>query len=104
MDTDYQPNFPGIRNAIASNNDEETPYPSLSDFHDYEPNLEFDDSELQASLNGDAEEIKVFDTPVPFDYLESPVSDGTIEENFEEELINAPMGQLDSLAATCTDA
>ena len=22
------------------------PYPSLSDFHDYEPNLEFDDSDL----------------------------------------------------------
>ena len=22
------------------------PYPSLSDFHDYEPNLEFDDTEL----------------------------------------------------------
>lgn len=103
MDTDYQPNFPGIKNDISSNNDDETPYPSLSDFHDYEPNLEFDDSELQASLNGDAEEIKVFETPVPFDYLESPVSDGTIEENFEEELINAPMGQLDSLAANCTD-
>lgn len=26
-----------------------------------------------------------------FDYLESPVSDGTIEENFEEELVNAPI-------------
>ena len=24
----------------------EDPYPSLSDFHDYEPNLEFDDSDL----------------------------------------------------------
>lgn len=24
------------------------------------------------------------------DYMESPVSDGTIEENFEEELVNAP--------------
>lgn len=24
------------------------------------------------------------------DFLESPVSDGTIEENFEEELVNAP--------------
>lgn len=22
------------------------PYPSLSDYHDYEPNLEFDDTEL----------------------------------------------------------
>ena len=29
-------------------NDEE-PYPSLSDFHDYEPNLEFDDTELQTA-------------------------------------------------------
>lgn len=28
-------------------NDAEDPYPSLSDFHDYEPNLEFDDTELQ---------------------------------------------------------
>ena len=26
----------------------EDPYPSLSDFHDYEPNLEFDDSELHS--------------------------------------------------------
>jgi hypothetical protein len=30
-------------------NDNEDPYPSLSDYHDYEPNLEFDDTELQAS-------------------------------------------------------
>lgn len=27
-------------------NDNEEPYPSLSDYHDYEPNLEFDDTEL----------------------------------------------------------
>lgn len=26
--------------------DSEDPHPSLSDFHDYEPNLEFDDTEL----------------------------------------------------------
>lgn len=31
------------------------------------------------------------------DYLESPVSDGTIEENFEAELINAPTGAYNSL-------
>lgn len=30
--------------------DQEEPYPSLSDFHDYEPNLEFDDTELTASV------------------------------------------------------
>jgi Rho GTPase-activating protein 1 len=34
-----------------------------------------------------------------FDYLESPVSDGTIEENFEEELVNAPTA-YDSLTYT----
>lgn len=27
-------------------NDNDEPYPSLSDYHDYEPNLEFDDTEL----------------------------------------------------------
>lgn len=30
--------------------DHEEPYPSLSDYHDYEPNLEFDDTELQNSV------------------------------------------------------
>ena len=35
----------------GTNNDNEDPYPSLSDFHDYEPNLEFDDTELQANPN-----------------------------------------------------
>lgn len=32
-------------------NDCEDPYPSLSDYHDYEPNLEFDDTELQTTSN-----------------------------------------------------
>lgn len=35
--------------APVGDNDE--PYPSLSDYHDYEPNLEFDDSELHQSPN-----------------------------------------------------
>jgi len=30
----------------------EDPYPSLSDFHDYEPQLEFDDTELQQPETG----------------------------------------------------
>lgn len=34
--------------AVAPN-DHEEPYPSLSDYHDYEPNLEFDDTELLSS-------------------------------------------------------
>lgn len=35
-------------------NDSEEPLPSLSDWHDYEPNLEFDDTELThpATTNG----------------------------------------------------
>ncbi|CAG2065353.1 unnamed protein product, partial [Timema podura] len=39
------------------------------------------------------------------DYLESPVSDGTIEENFEEELVNAPIVPTgeDSLTYTFPD-
>lgn len=32
------------------------------------------------------------------DYLESPVSDGTIEDNFEAELLNAPNRAFDSLS------
>ncbi len=36
-----------------------------------------------------------------FDYLESPVSDGTIEENFEEELAAAPfISEPDSITTT----
>lgn len=31
--------------------DTEDPYPSLSDIHDYEPNLEFDDTELQQPVD-----------------------------------------------------
>ncbi|KAK7604372.1 hypothetical protein V9T40_005558 [Parthenolecanium corni] len=83
-------NRPDLANRFIET---EEPYPSLSDHHDYEPNLEFDDTELQTSVAiADAaiiEEEKSGDGG--FDYLESPVSDGTIEENFEEELVNAPI-------------
>ena len=41
-------------------------------------------------------EAKVEALAASYDYLESPVSDGTIEENFEEELVDAPTG-YDSL-------
>ena len=45
------------------NADCEDPYPSLSDFHDYEPNLEFDDSDLLQQKhpeNDDGEFLTVF--------------------------------------------
>lgn len=32
--------------SVNNLGDNDEPYPSLSDYHDYEPNLEFDDSEL----------------------------------------------------------
>lgn len=35
-------------NILVAMIDNEEPYPSLSDYHDYEPNLEFDDTELQS--------------------------------------------------------
>ncbi|KDR21731.1 rho GTPase-activating protein 1 isoform X1 [Zootermopsis nevadensis] len=89
MEADYQPKFSPSRALTATHNDHEDPYPSLSDYHDYEPNLEFDDTELQhATVTSDMEE-KIEASGL--DYLESPVSDGTIEENFEEELVNAPV-------------
>lgn len=34
---------------VSGANLEDEPYPSLSDYHDYEPNLEFDDTELHQS-------------------------------------------------------
>jgi len=40
--------------------DGEDPYPSLSDYHDYEPNLEFDDTELeQVASTGNIYEKKI---------------------------------------------
>lgn len=43
------------------NNETEDPYPSLSDYHDYEPNLEFDDTELQTSSNnGNTQHMHIY--------------------------------------------
>lgn len=42
--TNLPPRLPGP--PITNLPDSDDPHPSLSDFHDYEPNLEFDDSEL----------------------------------------------------------
>jgi len=70
----------------------EDPYPSLSGYHDYEPQLEFDDSELLEVKEDDdiLEEDDLAGGVVVLqgdrDYLESPMSDGTIEEDFEEAL------------------
>jgi len=72
----------------------EDPYPSLSDFHDYEPQLEFDDAELLERREEEEEDYipdevtasSVVVGPNGREYTESPMSDGTIEEDFEEVL------------------
>lgn len=67
----------------------EEPYPSLSDYHDYEPNLEFDDTELLQvpdALNNRELFIDLVDAES--NGMGSPVSDFT-DENFDE-LLNGP--------------
>ncbi|XP_031771452.1 rho GTPase-activating protein 1 isoform X3 [Apis florea] len=99
MEADYQPTLNPTRTLTAIANEVEDPYPSLSDYHDYEPNLEFDDTELQTTSNG----VQLLEEKLDLnsaagtgkDYLESPVSDGTIEENFEEALVDAPVIESD---------
>ncbi|XP_014477588.1 PREDICTED: rho GTPase-activating protein 1 isoform X1 [Dinoponera quadriceps] len=98
MEADYQPTLSPSRTLIAGvTNDCEDPYPSLSDYHDYEPNLEFDDTELQTTSNNAVQlleeklDLASSGAGTGIDYLESPVSDGTIEENFEEALVDAPV-------------
>ncbi|XP_076264003.1 rho GTPase-activating protein 1-like isoform X1 [Rhynchophorus ferrugineus] len=84
--------------SVTGDNDE--PYPSLSDYHDYEPNLEFDDSELHQSPNSGS-------ISADFIHIEangmmtmaSPVADFT-DDNYEEELAEACEENFDSLFTT----
>ncbi|XP_043286655.1 rho GTPase-activating protein 1 [Venturia canescens] len=106
MEADYQVSPSPARALTGINNESEDPYPSLSDYHDYEPNLEFDDTELQATTNNASRlleeklDLSIGVAGSGIDYLESPVSDGTIEENFEEALVDAPVIETaDDLAA-----
>ncbi|XP_022122349.1 rho GTPase-activating protein 1 [Pieris rapae] len=61
---------------------------SLSDYHDYEPNLEFDDTELMCSTSFVPMSPDLLD--LSREILPPSSSDGTIEENFEKELGNGP--------------
>lgn len=82
--------------------DGEEPYPSLSDFHDYEPNLEFDDTELHQPPDANTVELI---QEIESNGMESPVSDFT-DDNFEEQLSQAPdscVGGLDSLSYPAVD-
>ncbi|KAH1004326.1 rho GTPase-activating protein 1 [Dendroctonus ponderosae] len=86
---------------VSNIGDNEEPYPSLSDYHDYEPNLEFDDSELQqtpnsSSISADFIHIEANGVMV---MNNSPVAE-FIDENYEEELADARDENFDSLIFT----
>ena len=73
--------------------DSEDPYPSLSGYHDYEPQLEFDDAELlerKPEEEEDFEEDNMAGSQTNLasrnTRLDSPMSDGTIEEDFSLQL------------------
>lgn len=92
---------PSKSGPVSMAGDNEEPYPSLSDYHDYEPNLEFDDSELQQSPNSasiSADFIHVEANGV-MAMGSSPVADFT-DDNFEDELAAACEENLDSLIFT----
>ncbi|KAL0851825.1 hypothetical protein ABMA28_000129 [Loxostege sticticalis] len=91
MESEHQPKLNPIRafQALHGNTaDCEEAYTSLSEYHDYEPSLEFDDSELIQTAGLAPLPPELLD--IPDDFLEHSASDGTIEENFEEELARAP--------------
>jgi len=84
-DSSRQPNRPVIPDP-----DCDDPYPSLSDFHDYEPNLEFDDSDLLQTKHpeneGPDEDVEELEQKSAPTFLGSPLTDGTIEEDFQAAL------------------
>ncbi|KAJ8962980.1 hypothetical protein NQ317_009027 [Molorchus minor] len=87
----YSPARVGPVNNLGDNDE---PYPSLSDYHDYEPNLEFDDSELHQPADIIAHTVDLIN--VESNSMGSPISDFT-EDNFEEELAEACEENFDSL-------
>lgn len=76
-------NNPGLKPfPVLNGGDNDEPYPSLSDFHDYEPNLEFDDTELQHAPTA---AVDINDLAnVESGRIASPDSDFTEEDNFED--------------------
>ncbi|CAB3248473.1 unnamed protein product [Arctia plantaginis] len=91
MESEHQPKLNPVRAfqvLHGCNPDPDESYTSLSEYHDYEPSLEFDDSELIQSSGLAPLPPELLD--LPDDLLERSASDGTIEENFEEELARAP--------------
>ncbi|XP_026759801.1 rho GTPase-activating protein 1-like [Galleria mellonella] len=91
MEPDHQPKLSPIRAFQVLHGpslEAEEANTSLSEYHDYEPRLEFDDSELTQNSYLAPLPPELMDLP---DYLlQRSASDGTIEENFEAELSRGP--------------
>ncbi|XP_068632603.1 rho GTPase-activating protein 1-like [Battus philenor] len=89
MDSEHQPKLNPVRafQVFHGGNTEVDGFPSLSDFYDCEPNLEFDDSELEQTAGLAPLPPELLD--IPDESIDKSTSDGTIEENFEEELATA---------------
>lgn len=97
MDTNKMSPIKAFQGGCLADTTEE-PYPSLSDYHDYEPNLEFDDTELHQSPDAIANTVDLMQE-IETNGMGSPVSDFT-DENFEEQLAEAYEEGLDSLIYT----
>ncbi|XP_074026716.1 rho GTPase activating protein at 68F isoform X6 [Leptinotarsa decemlineata] len=91
---DTKPLPPSKVDTVTNLGDNDEPYPSLSDCHDYEPNLEFDDSELLQSPEDIEQTVDAFQ--IQANSIGSPMSDFT-DEDFEEELAEACEENLHSL-------
>ncbi|CAF4749295.1 unnamed protein product [Pieris macdunnoughi] len=105
MEPGHQPNLRPIRafqvthsGIMDSEDDDANLNLSLSDYHDYEPNLEFDDSELICTTSLAPLTPELLDLSQEF--LLPSSSDGTIEDNFEKELGEGPPSY--SEIATCS--
>ncbi|XP_053623978.1 rho GTPase-activating protein 1-like [Plodia interpunctella] len=104
MESEHQPKLSPIRafQALHGVSAEEDPYTSLSEYHDYEPRLEFDDSELTQAPGLAPLPPELLD--ISDDFLNHSASDGTIEENFEEELARAPESYAEIAQSSLEDS
>lgn len=103
MESEHQPKLSPVRAfqvLHGCNPEPEEAYTSLSEYHDYEPSLEFDDSELIQTSGLAPLPPELLD--IPDDLLDRSASDGTIEENYEEALAPAysEIGSFEELNGT----
>ncbi|KAL4717616.1 hypothetical protein ACJJTC_000765 [Scirpophaga incertulas] len=93
MESDHHPKLNPVRVFQALHpTDSEDANTSLSEYHDYEPALEFDDSEFLNSTGLAPLPPDLWDiSEIHDEYMGRSASDGTIEENFEAEFGRAPV-------------